>query len=138
MDGRLFERAIAEGMLYIPGECCYPEHGCPRRKNTLRLSFGVPTSEEIARGVESLARAIDRYCESGHRPIAVMRIIDRYLLRQFLQTFMICYLSLTGVYVIFDAFSNFDAFLKIAKGVQLLKVIGPITPTNRSFFRSIE
>ena len=56
--GRLFSRAVAEGVLYVPGECCYPQEGCPRRRNMLRLSFGVPSVEEIRRGVESLARAV--------------------------------------------------------------------------------
>ncbi|MGO9109158.1 MAG: PLP-dependent aminotransferase family protein [Thermoguttaceae bacterium] len=58
VEGPLFPRAIAEGMLYVPGECCYPQEGCPRRRNMLRLSFGVPSTEEIRRGVKSLARAI--------------------------------------------------------------------------------
>ncbi len=43
-----------------------------------------------------------------------MGIIDRYLLRQFIQTFLICYLSLTGLYVVFDAFTNLEAFLECA------------------------
>lgn len=55
-----------------------------------------------------------------------MYIIDRYLLRQFLQTFVICYLSLTGLYVVFDAFTNLDEFLRWAeKGGGLLAVMGP-------------
>jgi lipopolysaccharide export system permease protein len=52
-----------------------------------------------------------------------MRIIDRYLLREFLQTFAICFLSLTGVYVVFDAFTNLEAFLHCAKGWQLFRVL---------------
>jgi len=59
VDGPLFPRAVAEGVLYVPGECCYPQEGCPRRRNMVRLSFGVPCVEEIRRGVESLARAIE-------------------------------------------------------------------------------
>jgi lipopolysaccharide export system permease protein len=53
-----------------------------------------------------------------------MRIIDRYLLRQFVGTFLICFLSLTGVYVVFDAFTNLEAFLHCAKGGQLLRLMG--------------
>jgi lipopolysaccharide export system permease protein len=41
-----------------------------------------------------------------------MLIIDRYLLRQFFQTFLICYLSLMGLYVVFDAFTNLEEFLR--------------------------
>ena len=43
-----------------------------------------------------------------------MKIIDRYLLRQFIQTFLICFLSLTGLIIVFDAFTNLDSFLKCA------------------------
>jgi lipopolysaccharide export system permease protein len=43
-----------------------------------------------------------------------MRIIDRYLLRQFLWTFLICYVSLTGLYVVLDAFTNLEEFLRYA------------------------
>ncbi|MFZ5828528.1 MAG: LptF/LptG family permease [Planctomycetota bacterium] len=41
-----------------------------------------------------------------------MLIIDRYLLRQFLQTIVVCYVSLTGLYIVFDAFTNMDEFLR--------------------------
>ena len=52
-----------------------------------------------------------------------MNIIDRYLLRQFLQNFVVCFVSLTGVYVVFDAFTNLEAFMRFAKGMALLKVM---------------
>ncbi len=56
-----------------------------------------------------------------------MYILDRYLLRQFLQTFVICYLSLTGLYVIFDAFTQLDEFLRWAEkgGAGLFAIMGP-------------
>ena len=44
-----------------------------------------------------------------------MWIIDRYLLRQFVQTFLICFLSLTGLYIVFDVFSNLDRFLRCGR-----------------------
>ncbi len=52
-----------------------------------------------------------------------MRIIDRYLLRQFLRTFLICFVSLTGLFIVFDAFANLDEFIRCGKetgGVWLL------------------
>ena len=58
VDGPLFPRAVAEGVLYVPGEGCYPQEGCARRRNMLRVSFGVPSIEEIGRGVRALGRAI--------------------------------------------------------------------------------
>jgi 2-aminoadipate transaminase len=57
-SGPLFNRAVAEGVLYVPGEYCYPAEGLPRPKNTLRLSFGSQPSRQLRRGVEALARAI--------------------------------------------------------------------------------
>lgn len=54
-----------------------------------------------------------------------MSIIDRYLLRQFLQTLAICYLSLAGLYVVFDAFTNLESFLHAAPTPRaLLWVMG--------------
>ena len=43
-----------------------------------------------------------------------MTIIDRYLLRQFARTFFICFFSLLGLFVVFDAFTKLEAFMKIA------------------------
>ena len=57
-DGQSFEAALAEGMLYVPGEYCYPNEGAPRAKNTMRLSFGVQSCENIRRGIAALTRAI--------------------------------------------------------------------------------
>ncbi len=44
-----------------------------------------------------------------------MRIIDRYLLRQFVQTFLICFLSLVGIVIVFDLFTNLDEFVEAGK-----------------------
>jgi 2-aminoadipate transaminase len=57
--GQLFSEAQKAGVLYVPGEYCYPGEGV-RRTNSLRLSFGVQTPENIRRGVEALAGAIRR------------------------------------------------------------------------------
>jgi lipopolysaccharide export system permease protein len=54
-----------------------------------------------------------------------MKIIDRYLLRQFAKTFLICFLSLLGLFIVFDAFAKLDPFLKIAdKHGGLARVMG--------------
>jgi lipopolysaccharide export system permease protein len=56
---------------------------------------------------------------------AGMWIIDRYLLRQFLKTFLICYISLTGLYIVIDAFTFLEEFLRCAeKGGNLLSLLG--------------
>ena len=64
-----------------------------------------------------------------------MRIIDRYLLRQFVQIFMICFLSLTGLFVVFDAFSNLDEFIKnTGKQSDLLATMGEYYAYRSIFF----
>lgn len=64
-----------------------------------------------------------------------MRIIDRYLLRQFIQVFVICFSSLTGLYIVFDAFSNLDEFTKAAdKQGNLLSVLGTFYAYRTVFF----
>ncbi len=62
-----------------------------------------------------------------------MKIIDRYLLRQFLHVFVICFLSLNGLYAVLDAFSHLDEFLRCAENEGgLLRVLGGFY-----FYRSI-
>lgn len=45
----------------------------------------------------------------------MLRILDRYLLMQFVQIFVICYVSFTGLYIVIDAFSNLDDFMHFAR-----------------------
>ncbi len=64
-----------------------------------------------------------------------MRIIDRYVLRQFLQAFVICYISLTGLFVVFDAFANLDEFMRYSeRHGNLLKVMGEFYSYRAVFF----
>jgi lipopolysaccharide export system permease protein len=66
------------------------------------------------------------------RPI---RIIDRYLLRQFVQVFFICWCSLTGLYIVFDAFSNLDEFMRYAeKEGNLLQIMGTFYAYRSIYF----
>ena len=65
-----------------------------------------------------------------------MRIIDYYLLSQFLRTFVICFCSLTGLYIVIDGFSNLDDFMLYAeKHGSLLGVMGEYSGSrSMSFF----
>lgn len=58
LTGPLFDRAVEEGVLYVPGEVCYPRDGVAVARNTIRLSFGIQSCESIREGVAALARAI--------------------------------------------------------------------------------
>jgi len=62
-----------------------------------------------------------------------MSIIDRYLLRQFFRSLVICYVSLTGLYVVFDAVTNLEEFMRCAeRGGGLWKLMG-----SHYFYQSI-
>jgi lipopolysaccharide export system permease protein len=54
-----------------------------------------------------------------------MFILNRYLLRQFVQVFAICFLSLTGLYIVIDAFGHLDHFSSHAErgGGSLLGIM---------------
>lgn len=56
----LLKHALDEGVLYVPGEYCYPREGDVCRKDRIRLSFGVQSPENLRRGVQALARAVAR------------------------------------------------------------------------------
>jgi lipopolysaccharide export system permease protein len=52
-------------------------------------------------------------------------ILDRYLLRQFLQIFAICFCSLAGLYIVIDAFGNLDDFIRFSSDHgSLWKIMG--------------
>lgn len=58
-DSQLFNQAIEQGVLYVPGIHCYPTDPtqvAPR--NTIRLAIGVPNPAQIHRAIERLATAI--------------------------------------------------------------------------------
>ncbi len=57
-DDPLFRQAIEEGVLYVPGEHCYPREGHAMARNTMRLSFGVQDPGRIQQGLKALSRAI--------------------------------------------------------------------------------
>jgi len=58
-SGPLFDAAVEQGVLYVPGEYFYPSEGEPVARNTIRLSFGMQSPERIRLGIEGLARAIN-------------------------------------------------------------------------------
>lgn len=62
---------------------------------------------------------------SQHLYAPMFRIIDRYVLRQFVMFYLICFLSLTGLYVVIDAFGKLDHFVDHSKqGGNLFGVMG--------------
>ena len=52
-----------------------------------------------------------------------MRILDRQRYWSFLKAYVICYVSLVGLYIVIDAFSNLDEFSKRAEGIVELSLV---------------
>lgn len=57
LSSRLFEAALGAGVLYVPGEYCFPSEGLGLRRNGMRLSYGVQPPQRIVEGVRLLAQA---------------------------------------------------------------------------------
>ncbi|MFT7639931.1 MAG: 2-aminoadipate transaminase, partial [Pirellulaceae bacterium] len=57
-DGSLLQRAQDLGVLYVPGQYCFAANGAKVQRNTIRLSFGVQSCENIREGIRLLAEAI--------------------------------------------------------------------------------
>ena len=55
----------------------------------------------------TLKRELQLFRKAG----ASMFILYRYLLRQFLQIFLICFCSMDGLYIVIDAFTNLEEFI---------------------------
>ncbi|MFP6675825.1 MAG: PLP-dependent aminotransferase family protein [Pirellulaceae bacterium] len=56
--GPLFHLAVNHGVLYVPGQYCFPDVDLVNRTNTIRLSFGVESHERISEGIKILAESI--------------------------------------------------------------------------------
>ena len=64
-----------------------------------------------------------------------MRILDRERYWAFLKAYFICFTALVGLYVVIDAFSNYDEFLKRADGpVEMFQVMGRFYLVHMSDF----
>jgi len=56
--------------------------------------------------------------------VPTMKLLDRYLLRQFVQIFLICFLSLMGLYLVIDLFGHLGSFSAQAETEgNLLKIV---------------
>jgi 2-aminoadipate transaminase len=78
--GQLFQKCIERGVLYVPGDYCFPADslrngygplGGPT--HTLRLCCGVPSVSTIQEGIRRLAQAAGECLSSLRRPILSQR-----------------------------------------------------------------
>lgn len=57
-----------------------------------------------------------------------MRILDRERYWSFVKAYFICFLTLVGLYVVIDAFSNLDEFEEVSDStLHLFRNMGAIT-----------
>jgi lipopolysaccharide export system permease protein len=63
-----------------------------------------------------------------------MRILDRQRYWSFVKAYVICYVSLVGLYIVIDAFSNLDEFTKRADGFDLLRIMVRYYTVHQSQF----
>jgi lipopolysaccharide export system permease protein len=65
-----------------------------------------------------------------------MTLIDRYILTTWIKVYLICYISLAGLYVVIDAFSNLDELLRYgpAHGGVLVLLAKYYAPRLLTFF----
>jgi lipopolysaccharide export system permease protein len=66
------------------------------------------------------------------RPL--VNILDKQRYWAFVKAYVICYVSLVGLYVIIDAFANVDEFYKRAEGVELFRIMGRYYLVHQSQF----
>ena len=59
--GPLFDHAIKQGVLFVPGAYCYPKDATRTvPHNTIRLAVSVPNPEQIREGIARLAKAVQQ------------------------------------------------------------------------------
>jgi 2-aminoadipate transaminase len=59
MKSKLFQAALAQDVLYVPGLLCYAEDSTRRKPdNEMRISFGSASEENIREGIERLGRVL--------------------------------------------------------------------------------
>jgi len=63
-----------------------------------------------------------------------VRILDRQRYWSFLKAYLICYVSLVGLFIVIDAFSNFDEFTKRAEGIEVFRVMARFYLVHQSLF----
>jgi 2-aminoadipate transaminase len=66
VKSKLFQRAVAQDVLYVPGELCYASD--PTRKkpdHEMRISFGGGTEENIHAGIARLGGVLKKFVSKG-------------------------------------------------------------------------
>jgi 2-aminoadipate transaminase len=65
MDSSFFQHALSSGVLYVPGNFCYPDTDAGAPRHCLRLSFGHQSIDRCREGVTRLAGVIRQHLPSS-------------------------------------------------------------------------
>jgi 2-aminoadipate transaminase len=57
-EGPLFPQCVSEGVIYVPGDHAFAHEPEPAPRNHIRLTFGVPSEDELTEGARRLGRAL--------------------------------------------------------------------------------
>jgi lipopolysaccharide export system permease protein len=63
-----------------------------------------------------------------------VKILDKQRYWAFFKAYVICYVSLVGLYVVIDAFANLDEFYKRAEGAELFRIMARYYLVHQSQF----
>jgi lipopolysaccharide export system permease protein len=64
----------------------------------------------------------------------IVKILDKQRYWSFFKAYVICYVSLVGLYIVIDAFANLDEFYKRAEGAELFRIMGRYYLVHQSQF----
>ncbi len=70
-EGPLFDRAIEQGVLYVPGRYAFADEPNAAPTHQIRFSFGVPELDALAEGTRRLGSAVERSLEAIRQPRSV-------------------------------------------------------------------
>jgi len=66
VKSKVFQTALKNDVLYVPGELCYADDPARRKPNhEMRLSFGSASEKNIREGIQRLGQVLRKFCCSG-------------------------------------------------------------------------
>jgi 2-aminoadipate transaminase len=62
VKSKVFQAALKNNVLYVPGEICYADDPARRKPNhEMRISFGNASEEEIREGIRRLGKVLKKF-----------------------------------------------------------------------------
>jgi 2-aminoadipate transaminase len=62
MKSKVFQAALKNDVLYVPGEICYADDPARRKPNhEMRISFGSASEEDLREGIKRLGKVLRKF-----------------------------------------------------------------------------